>query len=188
MNRSIVILKIIIFTWEVPGNDWPQTTVQHFNVFCCIYIVPSTLVKVPTPLYVMQPKIMAVIFLFKNTFRSECFIAFSNHNLALVRKKITFFQSSSGHRRFSLHHVTRCFLFTSRVRIFFLYTHWRYPLLRINIQVVFLHTFIFSELLNPVCNDRQWGFLICPQTSDNFSAMAIVQTFSFPRLFWGYFL
>ena len=85
MNRSIVILKIIIFTWEVPGNDWPQTTVQHFNVFCCIYIVPSTLVKVSTPLYVMQPKIMALIFLFTNTFRSECFIAFSNHNLALVR-------------------------------------------------------------------------------------------------------
>ena len=58
MNRSIVILTTIIIIWEVPGNDWPQTTVQDFNIFCCIYCSINFSQKVPTPLYVMQPQIM----------------------------------------------------------------------------------------------------------------------------------
>jgi hypothetical protein len=61
---------------------------------------------------------------------------------------MTFFQSSHGRCRFFLHHVTRFFLFTSRIHIFFLHPHRRYPLLRINLHIAFLHTFIFSELLN----------------------------------------
>jgi hypothetical protein len=39
-------------------------------------------------------------------------------------------------------------LFTSRIRIFFLHMYRQHPLLRINLHIVFLHTFIFSELLN----------------------------------------
>jgi hypothetical protein len=58
-----VILKTIIIIWEVPGNDWPQTTVQ-ISTYFAVFIVSSTLVKVPTPLYVMQPQIMTLIFLF----------------------------------------------------------------------------------------------------------------------------
>ena len=60
MNRSTVILKTIIIIWEVPGNDCPGF--QH--IYFAAFIVPSTLVKVPTPLYVMQPQIMTLIFLF----------------------------------------------------------------------------------------------------------------------------
>jgi hypothetical protein len=63
MNRSIVILKTMITIWEVCGNDWPQTTVQILEYFVA-FIVPSSLVKVPTPLYEMQTQIMTLIFLF----------------------------------------------------------------------------------------------------------------------------
>ena len=72
------------------------------------------------------------------------------------------FQSQSGSRPkkspisnhqittvvFSFQHVTPFFLFTYRIRIFVLHSHRRYPLLQINLHIVFLHTFIFSELLN----------------------------------------
>jgi len=100
MNRSIVILNTIIIIWEVHGNDWPQTTVQIFNVFCCIYcpinfsqstdaIVCSATLNHDTDFSVYTGTY---------TCRSECFITFSPNRLdcqfqsqfTLVRKKSLF--------------------------------------------------------------------------------------------------
>ena len=43
----------------------------------------------------------------------------------------------------------------------------------------FTHIYIF-RIVKSVCNVRQWGFPVCPQTSDDYWDMAIVQTFAFP--------
>jgi hypothetical protein len=94
---------------------------------------------------------------------------FSNHQIATVIC--------------SLHHVTRFFLFTYRIRIFFLHSHRRYPLLQINLHILFSTYIYIFRIVKSVCNVRQWGFPIWSQTSDNFSAKAIVQTFSSPRCF-----
>ena len=94
---------------------------------------------------------------------------FSNHQIATVIC--------------SLHHVTRFFLFTYRIRIFFLHSHRRYPLLQIDLHILFSTYIYIFRIIKSVCNVRQWGFPIWTQTSDNFSAKAIVQTFSSPRCF-----
>ena len=88
MNRSIVI-------WEVPGNDWPQTTVQNFNIFCCIYYSINFSQSTDAIVCNATPNHDADFSVYTGTNTSLLSpninsIVISNHNLALVRKQSPF--------------------------------------------------------------------------------------------------
>ena len=138
------------------GNDWPQTTVQIWKYFVA-FIVPSTLFSQTTDVIVWNGNpnhdtdfsdytgTNSQIGMFHRLFckyRLDCHFQsqscsrprqspFSNHQIATVV--------------FSFHHVTRFFLFTSRIRIFVLHSHQWYPLLRINLHIVFFYTDLYFQ-------------------------------------------
>jgi hypothetical protein len=84
----------------VHGNDWPQTTVQNFNVFCCIYCPINFSQSTDAIVCSATLNHDADFFVYTGTYtcRSECFIAFSPNRLdcqfqsqsTLVRKKSLF--------------------------------------------------------------------------------------------------
>ena len=107
----------IIIIWEVPGNDWPQTTVHDFNIFWRNYC--SINFSHFSTDAIMQPHIMTLILhrdkyiqvgmLNDNFFSKYRFDCHFQSQCGSRPKIITFFQSSNGHRCFSLHHATNIF-------------------------------------------------------------------------------
>ena len=136
------------------GNDCPQTTVQISKYFVA-FIVPSTLFSQTTDVIVWNA----------NPNHDTDFSVYTNSQVGMFHRFFCtyrldcHFQSQSGSRPrqspfsnhqkatvvFSFHHVTRFFLFTSRIRIFVLHSHQRYPLLRINLHIGFFYTHLYFQ-------------------------------------------
>ena len=91
-------------------------------------------------------------------------------------ENITFIHSSIVHRHLSLHHGT-CFLrFASQICIFSCIQTYDTPDFRYTSTLLFRPVF---RIIKFDRNFRQWNILVCFQIVKTFSAMTIIQSFSF---------